>query len=180
MARVRLQSAETASGDVAEALARLREHGTVIHPLLLAVANSTGTFRNFLRLPNSLIGYTRLPGRLREICVLRLAHRTGSAYEWVLHEPYALKAGLTREEMAAIRDERLAATVLTPADRTIMKFTDEVLGDAVSDETFEALQAVIGTEEIVDLAVAIGWWGGMVPLVSRALGISADDLDGPD
>ncbi|MBW8482641.1 carboxymuconolactone decarboxylase family protein [Actinomadura parmotrematis] len=57
--------------------------------------------RAFLPFNAHLLMGTTLPSRLRELAILRVAHRRACAYEWAHHSRYAPKTGLTDAEIAA-------------------------------------------------------------------------------
>ena len=167
MARVPYLTPETARGQAAEVLGGVAARG-LRTPILSAVAHSTGGFRNFARLGNSLIQYTALPDRLRELAILHLAAAMTNPYEWIHHEAYARAAGVTDAEFAALRAGSLAG--LSETERAVLAFTDAVVERRVSGAEVAALGGRLGsTEAIVDLVLIAAWWGGMVPRVVEAL-----------
>jgi 4-carboxymuconolactone decarboxylase len=143
--------------------------------LLLAIANSRSCFRNFLRLPDSLIRFSLLSPKLRELAVMRLAQQAGSEYEWELHVRYALAAGISEAELACLKTGAIDTCGLSELDRLAIQFTDEAAASALTPETFSRLAAEIGEEQVVELVVAIGWWAGLVPIVNAALDIHLTD-----
>ncbi len=173
MARVPYLTPETATGEVAEILAKLRDRGTRMH-LIEAVANSTGAFRNFVRFGHSLRYYTRLLRKLREIVILRLAERTKSPYEWNQHEPSARREGVTDDQIGALRTGDISRGVFDERELAVLRFADEAVEMGLADETFEEVKRFLDPEEIVDLVLTVGWWGGMAPRVIAALAIEPE------
>ncbi|MGV7852262.1 carboxymuconolactone decarboxylase family protein, partial [Mycobacterium kansasii] len=57
----------------------------------------------FLRFNIHLLFDSTLPPRVRELAILRIAHRRGCAYEWAHHVALARKAGIGEDEVAAVR-----------------------------------------------------------------------------
>ena len=53
-----------------------------------------------------LLFSSTLPPRLRELAILRVAHRTDSEYEWGQHVKIGLREGLTEDEIAGVRAAR--------------------------------------------------------------------------
>ena len=80
------------------------------------VADAANAFGNALRLDG------KLERRIFELVVLIVARHWGAQYEWFVHEPAAIKAGLAHEVAAALRDgleptyarddERIAAALV--------------------------------------------------------------------
>ena len=73
-------------------------------------SNILGTFVNhpdltkeFLKFNVHLLFHSTLPPRLRELAILRVAHRTDSAYEWMQHVKMGLREGLTDEDIAGVQ-----------------------------------------------------------------------------
>jgi AhpD family alkylhydroperoxidase len=62
-----------------------------------------GLFRRWLWFAGGLMPGGKLPRPDTELVILRVAHNTGSEYEWSQHERIAARAGLTEEEIARVR-----------------------------------------------------------------------------
>ena len=120
---------------------------------------------NWQRLGNSLLKGEELPPKLRELAVLRVGHLVGSEYELTQHSRIGLAAGLTGEQLAAIPHWEGSAE-FTGEERAVLSYTDEVeRGGKVKDETFARLRSFLGEHAIVEVTVAIGYYG----MVSRFL-----------
>ncbi len=65
-------------------------------------------FRRWLGFGGALLGGS-LPGRLRELVILRTADRFGGRYEWAQHIELAALQGVTPAELAALGDGDLDA-----------------------------------------------------------------------
>ena len=120
---------------------------------------------NWHRLGNSLLMGEELPARLREIAILRVGVLTGSEYEFKQHFAIGLRTGLTQAQINALRDWE-GFSEFNDEERAVLAYTDEVERDIkVKDETFATLRGVLGENEVVELTVAIGYYG----MVSRFL-----------
>jgi len=120
---------------------------------------------NWQRLGNSLLKGEELPPKLRELAVLRVGSLTGSRYEVTQHTGIGLAAGLTREQTDAIPDWQ-DSTAFSEEERAVLAYTDEVERDCrVRDETFANLRSYLSEHAVVELTVAIGYYG----MVSRFL-----------
>ncbi|HVV22697.1 MAG TPA: carboxymuconolactone decarboxylase family protein [Pseudonocardiaceae bacterium] len=118
---------------------------------------------------NSLLGAIRgassLPPDIRELAILRVAALNGATYEWAAHEPVAKDAGLTTEQIDALRADGDPAA-LDARQRATRAYTDAMTRDiAVPDEDFHALSEHFGPQQIVELTVTVGAYN----MVSRFL-----------
>ncbi len=114
-----------------------------------------------------------LSPRFRELAILRLAHRMGVTYEWYHHVRRAADAGLTPEEIEAIR--------LQPSDRwqeaesVLLTAVDELHGHlSVTDSTWSALTRLFTTDQILDLIVTVGTYTTLA-MVINATGVEIEE-----
>jgi alkylhydroperoxidase family enzyme len=142
------------------------------------IANSSdAVFQNFSRLGNSLMTRGKLDKKLREIAILRNARVCGSLYEYTQHVPIAKSTGLSDEQVAAI-DNWESAKCFNDLERLVLRFTDEVARYVKGTRaTLEALQKSLGPGEIVELIMAIGFWG-MVARILETTEVELEDFAG--
>ncbi len=142
------------------------------------IANaSDAVFQNFSRLGNSLMTRGKLDKKLRELAILRNARVCNSLYEYTQHVPIARAAGLSDDQIAAI-DNWESAQCFHEIERLVLRFTDEVARNVKgTHETLEALKKNLGTGEIVELIMAIGFWG-MVARVLETTEVELEDFAG--
>jgi 4-carboxymuconolactone decarboxylase len=99
-----------------------------------------------------------LPVRPRELVVLRTAWLVKCEYEWHYHVGYGLKAGLTMEEIAAVKEG--AQSPIWDGkdeDRAILQSVDELYRDSrISDATWAALLRFFDRHQLMDLVFTIG------------------------
>ncbi|MBW3664284.1 MAG: carboxymuconolactone decarboxylase family protein [Actinobacteria bacterium] len=168
-----LRSSADTDGEVSRVLGKLESSDQDLTVLRL-VANAPDAFRPFVLLANALIHRGHLPAAVRELVILWLGVEEGSAYEWATHHEAARAAGLSQEQLMALR----AGTV----DDADAPFDDEQrlalrlcrrlhAGERWGDEEWAAAATAWGREGALDLAFTVGWWGGMVPHVLRAFGL---------
>jgi 4-carboxymuconolactone decarboxylase len=123
-------------------------------------SNILGTFvnhpdltREFLKFNVHLLFNSTLPPRLRELAILRVAHRTDSKYEWVQHVRMGLREGLTDNDIAGVQDGNAG----DPFDQTVLTATDELLDTyELSDPTWAALGERFDTRQRMDFVFTIG------------------------
>jgi AhpD family alkylhydroperoxidase len=60
-------------------------------------------FRRWLWFAAALMPRGKLPRAETELVILRVAHNTGSEYEWSQHERIGVRAGLSEEEVSRVR-----------------------------------------------------------------------------
>jgi alkylhydroperoxidase family enzyme len=137
------------------------------------IANSEAAFYPFSMLGNSLLTRGKLDARLREIAILRTAKVSRSVYEWTQHVPIARGVGVTDEQVDAIENWE-NAKCFSDVDRLVLKFTDEVARNVKGNpQTVAELKKHMGTAEIVELVMSIGFWG----MVARVLETTEVDLE---
>jgi 4-carboxymuconolactone decarboxylase len=94
--------------------------------------------------------------RQLEIIILRVAWRVKSAYEWHNHVGYAMNAGITLDEIAAIRDFP-AGGAWTEEEAALMRATDDLIDDnVISDATWATLSKTLDKRQMMDLTFTIG------------------------
>jgi alkylhydroperoxidase family enzyme len=142
------------------------------------IANSSeAVFHNFSRLGNSLMTRGKLDKKLREIAILRNGRVCGSLYEYTQHVPIAKAAGLSDEQVAAV-DNWEQAKCFNEVERLVLRFTDEIARNVKGTKaTLEALQKHLGSGEIVELIMAIGFWG-MVARLLETTEVELEDFAG--
>ncbi len=97
-----------------------------------------------------------LSTRALELLILRVAWRVKSAYEWHNHVGYGLNAGLTLDDIAAIRDFPEGGQ-WSEQDALVLRSVDELMdGGKISDATWNALGEHFDTKQTMDLVFSIG------------------------
>jgi 4-carboxymuconolactone decarboxylase len=95
---------------------------------------------------------------LSELAILITAHEWTQDYEWAVHYPIALKAGIRREVADDIAVGR-RPTAMSPDEETVFDFTGELLrSKQVSDATFERAKSRFGTKGVVDMTGIVGYY----------------------
>ena len=104
-----------------------------------------------------LLGST-IAVRPRELIVLRTAWLQKCLYEWHYHVGYALTAGLTMAEIAAIRDGwQSPVWDGRDEDRAVLRAVDELIETSrMSDDTYDALATHFDKQQVMDLVFTIG------------------------
>ncbi len=118
-------------------------------PQLMTQARAMGDYLRF----KSAIGNV-----LSELAILIVAREWTQDYEWHVHHPIALKAGIKPEVLAAIADGRRSAS-MTDDEQIVYDFLTELnRNKRVSDATFEHAERRFGKKGIVDLVGIDGYY----------------------
>jgi 4-carboxymuconolactone decarboxylase len=109
-----------------------------------------------------------LPPRLSELATLVVARHWTQQFEWFVHVPLALRAGISREAIDAVREGR-RPPALADDERCVYELTEELLRQhGVSDATYAAAVERFGEQGVVDLVALIGYFA----LVSMVLNVA--------
>jgi 4-carboxymuconolactone decarboxylase len=104
--------------------------------------------------------------RVREIAILTTAREMDSQFEWVAHEPEALKEGVEPAVIDVIKHRKSTAG-LAEADANIIELGRQLWRDhKVKSETFAALKAQLGPNKVVDLVLLMGNYAGTAALLA--------------
>lgn len=121
--------------------------------ILSTFVNHPDLTKAFLRFNVHLLFTSTVPPRLRELAILRVAHRTESAYEWVQHVKLGRREGLTDEDIAAVQ----RAEAADEFDRTVLSAVDELMDRyELSDEAWAALGERFDTHQLMDFVFTVG------------------------
>jgi alkylhydroperoxidase family enzyme len=105
-----------------------------------------------------------LPGNLRELPIMAIAVLNKAEYEWIQHEPEFVKAGGTKEQLAAIR--KLDPAPFNPAERAALQLTIEMTRDVQPKQaTIDAVRKLLPDDQVVELIGTIAGYN----MVSRFL-----------
>ena len=99
-----------------------------------------------------------LEPRLRELATCVVARRVSNQFEWTMHAPLAVKAGVSREAIEALR-QGAAPRPLAADEQDALDFVDELLAThGVSDLTYRAALARWGERGVVELTTLVGYF----------------------
>lgn len=99
-----------------------------------------------------------LDARIRELVTCAVSRHVSNQFEWTMHAPLAIKAGVAAATIEALR---LGARprVLPPDEEVALDFTRELLTThGTSDPTYTAALASFGEQGVVELATLIGYF----------------------
>ena len=116
------------------------------------VMNHARAMGDYLRY-KSAIGNT-----LSELVILITAREWTQDYEWYVHYPIALKAGIRPETVDAIADGRRPSG-MNEDEEIVYEFATELLRNKrVSDHSFDRVEKRFGKKGVVDLTGIVGYY----------------------
>lgn len=116
-----------------------------------------------------------LDDRLRELVIMRTAWLTDCGYEWSHHWTLAQRAGVTEQQLVAVRHWE-AADCFCPEDRAALAATDETIAHGVIGEgTWGRLAEYLDNEQqLLELAATISTWRSVAELL-RSLEVPLEE-----
>ena len=103
---------------------------------------------------------------LREVAILITAREMDSQFEWVAHEPEALKEGVPQAVIDVIKHRKSTAGI-DETDALVIELGRQIWRDhKVSSETFAKAKAVFGANQLIDLVMLMGNYAGTAALLA--------------
>jgi alkylhydroperoxidase family enzyme len=149
------------------------ERGSVLH-LYQMLLHSPPLAEGWLGFMTNVRQKLALPGDLRELVIMQIAHRNGAPYEAQQHAPIALKEGLSQAQLDALPDwERSSA--FDARQRAALALADTMTREIhVGAAQMRALRTHFDDRLVVELVGTIASYN-MVSRFLEALQIHADD-----
>ena len=118
-------------------------------PAVMSQARAMGDYLRY----KSAIGNT-----LSELAILLTAREWTQDFEWSVHYPIALKAGIRQDIADAIAEGRRPAT-LSADEEIVYDYAMELLRNKqVSNSTFERAKTRFGAKGVVDMTGIVGYY----------------------
>jgi 4-carboxymuconolactone decarboxylase len=106
------------------------------------------------------------PPRVREIAILTTAREMDSQFEWVAHEPEALKEGVEQSVIDVIK-HRGSTAGLDATDATVIELGRQIWRDhKVTSELFARAKTIFGPNKLIDLVLLMGNYAGTAALLT--------------
>lgn len=170
----RLPYADPDRPETAELVSRIKaERGGVLH-LYAMLLHSPPVADGWLHFLSAIRQRCDLPGALRELVILQVAHLNGAAYEAEQHTPIALREGLRQAQVDALPDWQ-SSDAFEPAQRAALAYCDSMTRTIhVPADVFAELRAHFDQRAIIELTATVGAYN-MVSRFLEAIAISAAD-----
>jgi AhpD family alkylhydroperoxidase len=141
--------------------------------IFTTLARHRRLFRPWLRFAGALMPGGVLPRPDSELLILRVAHNSACAYEWDQHERIALTAGLSADQIQAVRDGA-EATGWSERQRLLLRAADELHTDRVlSGAMWAALRPLMSDAELIELCMLVGHYE-MLAMTLSSLAVAPD------
>lgn len=96
-----------------------------------------------------------LDPKLRELAYLKVSRVNGCHYGFMHHVPFALKAGLTQQQIDGL-DGYVASPIYDHVQKAVLRYAEEITRDAAAgDGTFQAVRKALGEREMVELTLNV-------------------------
>ena len=141
--------------------------------VVTTLARHRGLFRRWLWFASALMPGGKLPRVDTELVILRVAHNTGSEYEWGHHERLGKRAGLSPEQIAAVRTGP-AADGWSERQQLLLLAVDELHADRrIGDALWARLSRQLDEVRLVELCMLIGHYE-MLAMTLNSLGVEPE------
>jgi 4-carboxymuconolactone decarboxylase len=138
------------------------------------MANAPASFHGFLQLAGSILMQSEFDSRKREIAILRVAHVTGSSYEWTQHVRLALQLGVTAEQIERIGVDG-PVQGLDEEGTLLCRVAEEISRDVrLSDEALTEIMQRYGVRQATELILCCSYFN----MLSRFLESTRVALEG--
>lgn len=118
-------------------------------PQVMSTARAMGDYLRY----KSAIGNT-----LSELMILVTAREWSQDYEWCIHHPIALQAGI-RPEVADAIAEGQRPDAMSPDEEIVYDYATELLrNQQICDSVFERAKRRFGTQGVVDMTGIVGYY----------------------
>ena len=150
------------------------ERGDVLH-LYRMLLHSPPVAEGWLGYMTMVRQRCALPGDVRELVIMLIAHLNGAPYEAEQHAPIARKEGVSDAKLDALAHWR-KSDVFTPRERAILAYAESMTRDIhVPDDVFAAVREAFDDRGVVELTATIAAYN-MVSRFLEALRIHSHDV----
>lgn len=111
---------------------------------------------------------TVIEARIGELLVLLVAREWTQQFEWAVHHPLALQAGLARETLAALADGRRPPAMSDDEEAAYELAAELLRTRGVSDETYRRALARFGEQGVVEIVGILGYFTAMSMILNVA------------
>ncbi|WP_330255655.1 carboxymuconolactone decarboxylase family protein [Nocardia sp. NBC_00565] len=151
-------------------LARERQNPEEAGNVLATLVRHPALAKAFFGLGVHLLFRSTLPPRVRELTIMRVAHRRGCTYEWNHHLEFAAQAGLTEDDIASIQ----RGTAPDEFDNLVLSAADELDDKSnLSDQTWAALGERLNERQCMDLVFTVGCYC-MLAMAFNTFGVEVE------
>ncbi|MEV5003159.1 carboxymuconolactone decarboxylase family protein [Nocardioides sp. LML1-1-1.1] len=153
-----------------------RVQGTEPPAVFLTLGRHRRLFWGWLHFAGRLMPGGRLSRRESELVILRVAALRGSSYELTQHRRLGRRAGLSREEIAAIEAGTVDAPSLSERERLLLRASDALVAEQdLADDLWAALGEHFDDRERIEVVMLAGHYA----MLATALHVLRVEPDRP-
>lgn len=175
MARVALLNDEQLPADAGELIERMRagRRGNLLN-IYRMLLNAPPLAEAWFSQMNAVRWGTELPGRLRELIIIRIGYLLDAAYMLRQHVPkLAIADGVSEEECSDLREWKKSSS-FSESERAVLAYVDSVTqAAAAEDEVFNSAATYFTERQMVEITVLIGAYN----MHGRVMGALKVDLE---
>lgn len=172
MARLPYPDPDSLTPEAREALSRLASPLNI----MAMVSHADTLVAPVIDLAAALFTRLDLPPEVTELSILQVALDTGAEYEWVQHEPLALRAGVAAAQLAALRAGD--TTGLDDRQRAAVRVAQWVCrGEDVPASEVAELRQVLSSRQLLELFLLTGSYLQLARIIT-VLEVDIDPADG--
>jgi 4-carboxymuconolactone decarboxylase len=163
------------AADFPEELARYAQHApdAPVLNVYATIARHPKLAKRWLVFGTHVLAKSTLPGRDRELLILRIGFLCNSEYEFGQHAVIARLEGISDEEIVRV-GAGPEASGWSAFDATLLRAADELHGDSfISDATWQALRTRYSEEQMLDLIFTVGQYT-MVSMALNSCGVQLE------
>ncbi len=134
-----------------EFLAELERKSNRANHFFRTMANRSDVLKNFVPFYGAIMGAGSVERRLKELVYLTVSYANECVYCTAAHTASGRKAGITEEEMIALRTEQDHG--FNPAERAAIQYARELTQTADGEDTRDALYEHFDDEQIVEITL---------------------------
>jgi alkylhydroperoxidase family enzyme len=171
---ISLADADDQTRELLQGLSNLRDDDVSLLNVFATVGRHPDLMRRWLRFANHVLLHSTLPGRDRELAILRVGWNCRSPYEWGQHIVVGRREGLTDDDVRRIA-QGPEAPGWEPHEAALLQAADELHETStISDATWARLVEHYSQQQVMDLVFAIGQYH-LVSFALNAFGVERDD-----
>ena len=145
-----------------------------VQNIFRTLANHPSLAKRWMVFANHILFKSELSARDRELVILRIGWLCQAAYEWGQHVIIGKNAGLSDEEIEAIK-QGADASCWNDLEKLLLNATDELHSDAfISDVTWQGLSQSYNEQQMMDLVFTVGQYN-LVSMALNSFGVQLDD-----
>jgi alkylhydroperoxidase family enzyme len=153
-----------------------REDGSDLN-IFATLAHHPKLLNRWAAFGGSLLFGGTLPGRDRELLILRTAWLCRAEYEWGQHVLLGRHAGITDDEIDRIPDEAISEE-WSDHDQALLRAADELHADSViSDATWKRLAETYDYKQLIEVCMIVGQYH-LVAFTLNSLGVELEPEPG--